>query len=181
MYSGVCGSDNIIYSTMIQEGSRLWQYLSVSQRALASDGAFLVADIQIHHDREPTDYSYLVFPFAKLYEGFLKQLFTDLGIMTEQEYRSDHYRIGRALSPGMVGRLRQHSAYGQVSERYGKDLATRLWHAWKNGRNMVFHYFAHNYRTLTLDQAKSLITVLVSAMDDAVLRTSVKPVQGREK
>jgi hypothetical protein len=166
---------------MIQENSRLWQYLSTSQRALALDGAFLVADTQLHHDAEPTDYSYLVFPFAKLYEGFLKQLFTDLGIMTERDYRSDHYRIGRALSPGMVGRLRGNSAYGQVSERFGKDLATQLWHAWKNGRNMVFHYFAHNYRALTLDQAKHLITVLIDAMDNAVVRTNVKFNQRREE
>jgi len=181
VHSGIYDYDGIIYPTMIQEGSRLWQYLSVHQRVLASDGAFLVADTELHHDREPTDYSYLVFPFAKLYEGFLKQLFTDLGIMTEREYRSDHYRIGRALSPGMAGRLRQHSAYGQIEDRYGKDLATRLWHAWKNGRNMVFHYFAHNYRALSLDQAKSLITVLVSAMDDAVSKTNVKLVQQREE
>jgi hypothetical protein len=156
---------------MIQEGSRLWQYLSAPQRVLAQDGAFLVADTAVHHDLPPTDYSYIVFPFAKLYEGFLKQLFRDLGIMTEREYKSDHYRIGRALSPGMVGRLRGRSAYGQVSERYGKDLATRLWHAWKNGRNMVFHYFPDNYRALTLDEAKLLITVLCDAMNDAVGRT----------
>jgi hypothetical protein len=162
---------------MIQEGSRLWQYLSLPQRTLASDGAFLVADTAIHHDVDPTDYSYLVFPFAKLYEGFLKQLFTDLGIMSQREYRSDHYRIGRTLSPGMVGRLRGRSAYGQIEERFGKDLATRLWHAWKNGRNMVFHYFAHNYRALALDQAKTLITVLCDAMEDAVVRTNVRPMR----
>jgi len=166
---------------MIQEGSRLWQYLSASQRVLASDGAFLVADVAVHHDAPPTDYSYLVFPFAKLYEGFLKQLFVDLGIMSKREYRSDYYRIGRALSPGMVGRLRQRSAYGQIEERYGNDLATRLWYAWKNGRNMVFHYFAHNYRALTVDQAKTLITVLCDVMNDAVSRTNVKPDERREE
>jgi len=166
---------------MIQEGSRLWQYMSAPQRVLASDGVFLVADVAVHNDAPPTDYSYLVFPFAKLYEGFLKQLFTDLGIMSRREYRSDHFRIGRALSPGMVGRLRQHSAYGQVSERYGEDLAIRLWQAWKNGRNMVFHYFAHNYRALTLDQAKSLITVLCDTMEEAVVRTDVKPIVRREE
>jgi hypothetical protein len=166
---------------MIQEDSILWQYLSEHQRVLASDGAFLVADTAIHHDADPTDYSYLVFPFAKLYEGFLKQLFLDLGILTQREYKSDHYRIGRALSPGMVGRLRGRSAYGQVSERYGKDLATRLWHAWKNGRNLIFHYFPHNYRALTLEQAKNVITMLSDTMNDAVYRTNVKSIQRKEE
>jgi len=157
---------------MIKEGSALWKYLSPEERSLASDGAFLVDDAALHHDTPPTDYSYLVFPFAKLYEGFLKRLFMDLNIISEREYSSDHFRIGRALSPGMVGALRQHSAYGQIEDRYGRDLATRLWHAWKNGRNLVFHFFPHNIRSLTLDEAKKTITMLTDAMEEAVVRTN---------
>jgi hypothetical protein len=159
---------------MIQEGSQLWMYLSDEERSLASDGTFLIEDTKLHHDKEPTDYSYLVFPFAKLYEGFLKHLFMDLHILTDKEYYSDHFRIGRALSPGMVGRLRQRSAYRQIEERYGKDLATRLWHAWKNGRNLIFHYFPHNYRSLTLDQAKTIVQMLIDAMTEVVERTGVR-------
>src|SRR5437868_4513369 len=150
---------------MIQEGSRLWQYLSTPQRVLAGDGASLLSDSIHHKDEEPTDYSYLVFPYAKLYEGFLKEFFVDLGIIDERDYISDHYRIGKALSPNLVRRLGNRSAYGQVEERFGKDLATRLWHTWKNGRNMVFHYFPHNYRALSLEQAKTLITLIVETME----------------
>ena len=162
---------------MIAEDSRLWQYLTPPQRVLAGDGTFLLSDSEVHRDQEPTDYSYLVFPFAKLYEGFLKELFVDLGIMDEQDYRSDHYRIGKALSPNLVRRLGHHSAYGQVEQRYGKSLATRLWHTWKNGRNLVFHYFPHNYRSLSLGQAKALVLLIIDTMKEAVEETNVHPRQ----
>jgi hypothetical protein len=160
---------------MIAEGSKLWNYLSADQRVLAGDGAFLLAELAVHHDSEPTDYSYLVFPFAKLYEGFLKQLFLDTGIISQNEYESEHYRIGKALSPHLMGRLRRKSAYGQIQTRYGKGLATRLWHTWKNGRNMVFHYFPRNYRALTSEQAQCAIQGIVDAMNEAIDVTGVHP------
>jgi hypothetical protein len=160
---------------MIAHGSALWNYLAPDQRVLADDGAFLVADTAIHHDSEPTDYSYLVFPYAKLYEGFLKELFLDLGIISERDYQGEHFRIGKVLSPNMVGKLRGKSAYGQIHERYGKELATRLWHTWKNGRNLVFHYFPHNYRALTRDHALIVISQIVDAMNDAIVQTHVMP------
>ena len=160
---------------MIEEGSRLWNYLSPTQRVLAGDGAFLLADSELHRDQEPTDYSYLVFPFAKLFEGFLKELFVDLRIIDEREYLSDHYRIGKALSPNLIRRLGSRSAYGEIEKRYSKGLATRLWHTWKNGRNLVFHYFPHNYRALTIDQAKSLIALICDTMNAVVEETDVHP------
>ncbi|HUD20091.1 MAG TPA: hypothetical protein VMR81_06645 [Patescibacteria group bacterium] len=158
---------------MIQEGSDLWKYLSPSQQALAHDGAFLVADSDRHLDTALTDYSYLVFPFAKLYEGFLKQLLLDLGIMTEKEYRSDHYRVGKTLSPSLVGRLGHKSAFGEIERRIGGDLAIQLWQTWKNGRNLVFHYFPHNYRALTHEGAKEIIDSIVTIMERAIEETNV--------
>lgn len=160
---------------MIDEGTKLWQYLSSTQRVLAGDGAFLLADSENHRDEEPTDYSYLVFPFAKLYEGFLKQLFLDLGIIQKRDYTSNYFRIGKALSPHLAGRLGPRSAYGQLVGRFGDALAAQLWQAWKNGRNLVFHYFPHNYRSLSHDRAKEAIAMLVEAMNTAVAQTGVAP------
>ena len=163
---------------MIEEGSRLWHYLSPTQRVLAGDGAFLVADSERHRDQEPTDYSYLVFPYAKLYEGFLKQLFLDLRIIDKREYVSDRYRIGKALSPNLARRLGSRSAYGQMARRFGDALATQLWQAWKNGRNLVFHYFPHNYRALSHERAREVITLLVDTMNAAIEQTGVTPQAG---
>jgi hypothetical protein len=165
---------------MIEETSRLWQYLSPDMQALVRDGEYLVED-SIHHTTPllasggaPTDFSYLVFPFAKLYEGFLKKLFIDAAIITEREYHSDHYRIGKALSPNMVRRLGDRSAYKQISDRYGDQLAARLWNTWKEGRNLVFHYFPHNYRSLTRPAAVEIINQLVGTMSEAVLILATK-------
>ncbi len=157
----------------IIEGTALWNYLSDAKRVLAGDGAFLEEDSVQHRDQEPTDYSYLVFPYAKLYEGFLKDLFLDLDIIDRHDYESDHFRIGKALSPNLAKKLGRRSAYGQIVTRFGKDLATRLWHTWKNGRNLVFHYFPHNYRALTLEQATQLIQLIIETMDQAVGDTKV--------
>lgn len=159
---------------MIDEGSLLWQYLSAEQRMLADDGQLLIDDRSTHPNEHLSDYSYLVFPFAKLYEGFLKQLFRDLGIIDDRDYTSYHFRIGKALSPNMMRRLGRRSAYATIESRYNKELATRLWHTWKNGRNLVFHYFPHNLRALTFDHARSIITNIIATMDEAVRETHVR-------
>ena len=153
----------------------MWQYLSPQQRVLAGDGEFLVADSLIHRNEEPTDYSYLVFPYAKLFEGFLKQLFLDAGFIEERDYYSNHFRIGKTLSPNLARRLGNHSVYAQTAQKYGKGLAARLWHSWKEGRNLVFHYFPHNYRALSRDQAVSTINLLVETMEEAVRLMHVRP------
>lgn len=158
---------------MISERSLLWQYFSPEQQALARDGALLFEDRTLHPNEKLSDYSYLVFPFAKLYEGFLKQLFFDLHIIGEGEYFSDHFRIGKTLSPNMERRLGSNSAYGQVAKRFGKDLADMLWQTWKQARNLVFHYFPHNYRALSLERARELATEIVNAMVFAVSRSRV--------
>lgn len=159
---------------MIDHGSALWHYLSDQERTLADDGAFLVADSAIHKDQDPTDYSYLVFPFAKLYEGFLKDAFRDLGIIVDRDYRSNHFRIGKVLSPNLVRRLGKRSAFGLIRDRYGMELADQVWRGWKEGRNLVFHYFPSDFRLLSKEQALACITTLIQAMETFVARTNVQ-------
>jgi hypothetical protein len=161
--------------SVISEGQLLWQYLSPNQRVLYGDGMFLLKDSLNHKDEEPTDYSYIVFPFAKMFEGFLKQLFLDLGIIGSREYNSDRFRIGRALSPTLSKYLNGKSAFLQIEKRYGKELANNIWQTWKEGRNLVFHYFPHNYRALTREQAEVLINLIIDTMDGAVRLTRVRP------
>lgn len=160
---------------MIATHSRLWQYLSPEQQQLDSDGQVLIEERKAHPNERLSDYSYLVFPFAKLYEGFLKQLFRDLSIIEDRDYRSDHFRIGKALSPNLARRLGNRSAYEQVSKRFGSDLADSLWHVWKEGRNLVFHYFPHNLRALKFDHAVLIIQKIVDVMEKAVEVTKVMP------
>jgi hypothetical protein len=153
---------------IIETSSRLWRYLTPDMQALVGDGEFLVEDSVRHTDAPPTDFSYLVFPFAKLYEGFLKKLFVDTGIIGEREYHSDHFRIGKVLSPNLVRRLGDRSAYDQISNKYNKELAARLWHTWKEGRNLVFHYFPHNFRRLSRENAVEIIHTITNTMKESV-------------
>jgi len=153
--------------------SILWQYLSNEQRVLAGDGEFLVEDSLNHKDQEPTDYSYLVFPYAKMYEGFLKQLFRDLKIIGTRDFYSDHFRIGKALSPHLAKRLGANSVYAEFSKKFGEELTEKLWETWKDSRNLVFHYFPHNYRALNREHAIILIDNIISAMETAVAKTRV--------
>jgi len=156
---------------MIQTTGPLWNYLSSDQKTLAQDGAFLVQDSEIHKD-EPTDYSYLVFPFAKLYEGFLKDVFLDLRIIEEREYKSKYFRIGKVLSPNLVRRLGKRSAYKIIQTRYGEPLSHILWTAWKEGRNLVFHYFPNNFICLSREDALNRIALIEEAMKEVVIKTN---------
>lgn len=159
---------------MINPGSLLWQYMSPTQRQLAQDGQLLIDDRQRHPNEHLSDYSYLVFPFAKLYEGFLKELFRDLDIITEREYSSMHFRLGKVLSPNLIRRLGSRSAYNTITKQYNETLAIMVWNTWKQGRNLVFHYFPHNVRRLTIGEAITIIDMIVATMSEAVDQTRPK-------
>jgi hypothetical protein len=116
----------------------------------------------------------LIFPFAKLYEGFLKDIFLQLSIISERDYYSTHFRIGRALNPNLAGRLGKRSAYVQITDQYGKHIADMLWDAWREGRNLIFHYFPGNIRLSNRDKAVNIINQIVTSMEEAVKLTGVK-------
>lgn len=83
---------------VIERKSKLWRYLPEEIRSLILDGENLL--IECHAiSGKVSDYSYLVFTFAKAYEGFLKHLFLDLGLIHEEDFYGDDIRIGRILNP----------------------------------------------------------------------------------
>lgn len=154
---------------MISKDSPLWLYLSSGQQGLLEEGYFLLEDLRNHPDARLTDYSFLVFPFAKAYEGFLKQFFLDSGFITQRDYQSDHFRIGKVLSPNLERRLKDRSVFHQLKLRAANGIfAQKLWDVWKKGRNSVFHYFPHNFRALTLNEAEEIIQEIVGTMEEAV-------------
>lgn len=154
---------------MFDRSSFLWQYLSPGQKGLIEEGQFLLEDTKAHPKERITDYSYLVFPFAKAYEGFLKQFFLDLGLINKYQYESDHFRIGKVLNPNLVKQLGKNSLYLGLGVRCGgSELPDELWRAWKRGRNLLFHYFPHNLRAITLIEAEELIQEILHAMEDAI-------------
>jgi hypothetical protein len=114
------------------------------------------------------DYAFIVFPAAKAYEGFLKTLFRDLGFITEEEFSGKRFRIGKALNPNLEKRFREESVYDKlVSFCQGKELPDALWDAWKSGRNLIFHWFPNERNVITFEEAKELVSKILSAIDFA--------------
>lgn len=151
---------------------KLWAYLSQGQKDLISEGQFLIKEINKDQAYQFKDYSFLIFPFAKAYEGFLKQLFQDVKFISHLDYISDHLRLGKLMSPSLVGKLNDRSLYKKIREKTTKDLANRIWLTWKVGRNQIFHYFPHNLKAVPYNQAISIIDEILATMNEAYERLS---------
>ncbi len=143
------------------------QYLSPAQKELIDDGIILLNQIAKDKSFILSDYSFIVAPFAKAYEGFLKKMFLDLNLISERDYYSKNFRVGKVLNPNL--RRRGFSVYRQLENMGGDEakLAEILWNAWKEGRNQIFHYFPKNLQKLSLNQAEQRINQIVFAIEQA--------------
>jgi len=148
----------------IDKNSSLWRLLSDGQRDLISQGEYLVEKVVGEGRYTFNDYSFVVFPFAKAYEGFLKKAFLGVGFISRLDYISDHFRLGKVLSPNLVEKLGERSVYKKIVDHAGERVAEQIWDVWKVGRNEVFHYFPHNLRSLNYEGAVSLIGKILDTM-----------------
>lgn len=146
--------------------SSLLKFLGPELAPLFADGEKLLASAGGGFN----DYSFIIFPFAKVYEGFLKKLFYRIGAISEKEYLSDRWRVGRALNPQLEKDLRhEESVYDRIVNLSGdQKLADILWEAWKNGRNRVFHYFPGVHKPMSFDEARTIVNQLIQAMEIAL-------------
>jgi hypothetical protein len=154
---------------LVDRTSTLWAYLQPEIQALVVDCEILIDIVEEDTvSQKITDYSFVVFPIAKAYEGFLKRLFMDIGIIEHDEYYSDEIRIGRILNPKYQKEL--SNAFTIMGRRSAQkqDMLQLLWDVWKKGRNLVFHFFPHNYRRLTREEAVGTVREVVDAMDMAI-------------
>ncbi|MBU0570351.1 hypothetical protein KKB40_06290, partial [Patescibacteria group bacterium] len=112
-------------------------------------------------------YSFVVFPASKAYEGFLKTLFLDMKLISEEEYYGKRFRIGKALNPSLKSRYRERiSVYDRLTRQCGgKDLADVLWDTWKTCRNMLFHWFPNERNAVDLDEAIERVEKVIFAFD----------------
>jgi hypothetical protein len=165
---------------MVDRNSSLWSYLQPELKELITDGEIIAEFIKKNKlSDQVTDFSFLVFPFAKAYEGFLKKLFLDLDVIHYDDYYGDEIRIGRLLNPHYQGEI------GHAFEKLcnhspgGKKTSDKLWEVWKQGRNLIFHYFPHNFKRLTFDEALSVIGQITEAMEFAVLSCNLSTIKGK--
>ncbi len=151
-----------------------WGYLSQTQKDLILEGDYLMNDIIRHQNYQFKDYSFLIFPYAKAYEGYLKQLFKDIDFISHLDYISDHLRLGKLMSPNLMGRLGERSLYKKIQEKISVELADKIWQTWKIGRNQVFHYFPHNIKAVSFEEAEKIINAIIQTMEEAYQKLKVQ-------
>ena len=149
--------------------SKPWyDYLEEDLRELLAESFQLLHDVP-NWEFQFHDYSFIVFPAAKSYEGFLKKIFLDLGFITQEDYYGRHFRIGMALNAQLEERFREkESVYDKLTQFTGdRNLGDVLWDTWKNSRNLVFHWFPDEKRAINFDEAKNRVENIILAIDEA--------------
>ncbi len=113
-----------------------------------------------------SDYSFIVFPIAKAYEGFLKDFFYKLNLLDKSTYNDRHFRIGKAINPDISPSHRDNEwVYNDIAQMCGPELARQMWNTWLECRNQIFHYFPDNEKKITLEEAAQKITMIADMMD----------------
>lgn len=150
------------------KSEKWWGYLDESCQELLVESFVLMAREETA-DQKFHDYAFVVFPAAKAYEGFLKKLFLDMGLIRQDQYEGKHFRIGKALNPSIEDRFRQDDdwVYDRLKAQCNPKLPDTLWETWKESRNLIFHWFPQHKNFITLDEAKERLTMIIEAIDFA--------------
>jgi len=158
---------------MDYQKNKWWVYVEEPIRDLASESFDLLETLENTTDgkwQQLHDYSFVVFPIAKAYEGFLKKLFLDMGLISEKQYSGDRFRIGKTLNPFLPKRYQWDWVYPKlVASCRGEALPQLMWEVWKTARNQVFHYFPEHHKFVTLAQARELVMKIASVMEKALV------------
>jgi hypothetical protein len=152
-----------------------WGYLEEDLQELVKE-AFLLLEI-FEKDSTTTfrDYSFIVFPAAKAYEGFLKKVFLDLGFITRENYFGKRWRVGKALNPFLEEELRHESVYDKiVGYCGGKELADQLWETWRVCRNLIFHWFPEEKNAVSLKEARARVLMITEAFTEVFKKCKIK-------
>lgn len=144
-----------------------WDYLQEDVQELLDESLLLVETVKVWAVKFH-DYSFVVFPAAKAYEGFLKKLFLDMNFITKEEYFGKRFRIGKALNPQLERELRHESVYDKLVEFCkSENLAQTLWDTWKTCRNSLFHWFPEEKTAINFEEAKASLALIIDSIDKA--------------
>lgn len=142
-----------------------WSYLDQVQKDLIRQSLALI-ESEKEKPEPHVDFSYIVFPAAKAYEGFLKKLFFELGLITRSQFSGERFRIGRALNPAIYKEYPHESVYEKLTRFCGgEEVAAKLWYTWKNSRNLVFHFFPEKENLISYPEAKKRVEEVLQAID----------------
>lgn len=147
-----------------------WDYLDHDLKELLKQSQLLV-EIAREWDSSNQyvfhDFAFVVFPAAKAYEGFLKNLFLDLGLISKKDYSGKRFRIGKALNPTLYSReMKKHKRYKRLRKQMsvydklvefcnGPELADMMWLTWGECRNVLFHWFPDEKNAIEREEAEA--------------------------
>src|SRR4030042_1779085 len=158
-----------------------WSYLGEDLQKLLKASEFIQSSVKSWGadlpggKREFDDYSFVVFPAAKAYEGFLKKMFLDLKFISEDDYYGKRCRIGKALNPSLPKDLRREGVYDKIVKYCGgAGLADTLWETWRQSRNLVFHWFPNEKNAISLTEAGERIGMIIKAIDAAFAECKIR-------
>ncbi len=118
-----------------------------------------------HYDDQLQDYSFIIFPMSKAYEGFLKQMFLDIGLIDRSTFEGKRFRIGKALNPDLYQKHRdKYWLFDDIEQRCGSGVAHQLWDAWLQCRNRVFHFYVNSSNVFSLKVVEAKLQQLSEAM-----------------
>lgn len=163
------------YTAMVMPESYIWwSYLEKDQQNALLTSARLLKREKEERTLGIDDFSFVIFPAAKSYEGFLKKLFFDLGFISKKDYKGDRFRIGKALNPHLAGEFREESVYVKLSQFCkGKTLPDKLWETWKTSRNLVFHWWPEHKNSITIGEAEERLHNIMEAINAAFAKCKV--------
>jgi len=143
-----------------------WEYIHEDLKDLIKQSFVLVNKAEGWEEKFK-DYSFVIFSAAKAYEGFLKNVFRDMGLISDEEYFGKRFRIGKALNPHLEKDIREkESVYDRlVVFCQGKELPDILWQTWKEGRNLLFHWFPNQKNAISFEKSKAIFHKILIAMD----------------
>jgi hypothetical protein len=143
------------------------KYLDPGQENLVKTSLYLKQ--QFIDKNHINDFSFIVFPMAKAYEGFLKKVLLDLNLISHKVYYGRRFRIGRALNPDVSAKQRdQWWVYDDFSRVFNQELAQEVWQTWLQCRNHVFHYFPDGDRALSFDEASHCLDKMLKVMQTTI-------------
>ncbi len=143
-------------------------FLSEDQQLLVKTAISLYEFVDTS-GQEFFDYSFIVFPMAKAYEGFLKRYLHRVGLISQEVYESNRFRIGRALNPDLNNHYQdEHWYYDDIEQVCGKEVGREMWNTWLTCRNRVFHYFPKKDHFLSKEKAQQYLVMMMDSMDHLI-------------
>lgn len=140
-----------------------WSFLEPTQQELLKQSFLLLAWAKKNQARL-SDFSFMVMPAAKAYEGYLKKFLFSLKLISPEDYNQDRFRIGKALNPELEAKFPDECLFNEVSRACDPQLARDIWDTWKRCRNRLLHYFPGEQQIFTLRESEERLQRIVDTI-----------------